>query len=125
MIKCYGTLNSLSTSFNPSVYPLTTTWLKLFLLLTKIFLSKLTQSPQSCSLRCAGCGCGLQCCMLLLHPPCTAVCTAAPVLPAPGTNNFRPQPELDSRTIAALFYSFGSDKSSLLLRNTLAWFCFS
>ena len=61
MIKCYGTLNSLSTNFNPSVYPLTTTWQKLFLLLTKIFLSKLTQSPQSCSMQwCAGCGCGLQ-----------------------------------------------------------------
>ena len=85
MIKCYGTLNSLSTNFNPSVYPLTTTWQKLFLLLTKIFLSKLTQSPQSCSMQwCAGCGCGLQAAAVLhaaaapsLHcrlycSPCTA-----------------------------------------------------
>ena len=121
MIKCYGTLNSLSTNFNPSVYPLTTTWQKLFLLLRKIFLSKLTQHAVVCGLWMwtAGC-CSAACC-----------CCTLPALQTVLQPLYCPHQELTTfvhshnLTREQLLYSFRSDKGSLLIRNTLDLFYFS
>ena len=124
MIKCYGTLNSLSTNYNPSVYPLTTTWQKLFLLLTKYFHQnwhKARRAAACSGVRVVDVDCRLlQCC-----------CCTLPALQTVLQPLYCPHQELTTfvhshnLTREQLLYSFRSDKGSLLIRNTLDWFYFS